>query len=637
MKKLILTMLIMVICLLGAVTAGAATDPQINDNANSWRYENGQLKKNLIETGKTRAAATHPDATKIGIDVSKHQGVIDWEKVKEAGVDFVIIRCGYGLDRPEWDDAQFERNADECERLGIPYGVYIYSYANKESDALSEAQHVLRLIEGRKISYPVYFDMEDEKELAKLGTLEEQREKLATFAEIFCSEIEDAGYPAGVYANLNWWNTYLTDDCFDQWYRWVAQYNTECDYVGEYTIWQYTPYGSVDGIEGNVDMNFLIGEPENHGHIHLYLGEWKFATEGHWKECDCGLKGTVSEHEFIWVTDQTATPAENGVRHEECIECGFKQNENSEIEYDYLFGDDLIVALAGMNRYDTAILSADALMQEMKKESFDNIIVASGENYPDALAGSYLAKVKDAPIVLTAPSTDEIMAEYVKYNLAAEGTVYILGGVGAVSETFEKKLADAGINTVRLAGNDRYDTNIEILKGAGVTDESVLVCSGAGFADSLSASAVGLPILLVGNEITEKQQAYLDSLDSDKIYLIGGTGAVSGAVESTLAAGYETERLAGENRYLTSAVVAEKFFPEADTAMLAYAYNFPDGLSGGPLAMMRNAPVLLVDNVNYADAAAYAQKAGVGKIIIMGGETLISEETAALILGVGEE
>ena len=94
-----------------------------------------------------------------GIDVSQHQGIIDWEKVKNH-IDFAIIRCGYGQDIPGQDDRMFKRNADECTRLNIPFGVYLYSYAKNETEALSEAKHVLRLIEGYQMAYPIYLDLE---------------------------------------------------------------------------------------------------------------------------------------------------------------------------------------------------------------------------------------------------------------------------------------------------------------------------------------------------------------------------------------------------------------------------------------------------------------------------------------------
>ena len=178
------------------------------------------------------------------IDVSEHQCKIDWEKVKPQ-IDGAILRCGYGMDIERQDDTYFKRNADECTRLGIPFGVYLYSYADSNEKAKSEAAHVLRLLKGYKLSYPIYLDLEESG--TQTGAVER--------ANIFGDIIEKAGYWCGVYANLNWWNNYLKG--LERFTKWVAQYNKTCDYKGEnLDMWQYSSSGKVPGIGGNVDMNY---------------------------------------------------------------------------------------------------------------------------------------------------------------------------------------------------------------------------------------------------------------------------------------------------------------------------------------------------------------------------------------------
>lgn len=177
------------------------------------------------------------------IDVSEHQGVIDWERVRPH-IDGAILRCGYGSDCEEQDDSQFKRNAGECTRLGIPFGVYLYSYADSADKARSEAAHVLRLIRGYRLSYPVYLDLEQP------GTERGAVERARIFGDI----IEGAGYWCGVYANLNWWENYLPG--LDRFTKWVAQYYRECEYGGPHLdIWQYTSSGKINGISGGADMN----------------------------------------------------------------------------------------------------------------------------------------------------------------------------------------------------------------------------------------------------------------------------------------------------------------------------------------------------------------------------------------------
>ncbi len=156
----------------------------------------------------------------------------------------VIIRCGYGDDIASQDDIYWKRNADECTRLGIPFGVYIYSYATSMAQAESEAQHALRCVKGYKLSYPIYLDLEHS------GTEAGAVDRAKRFGDI----IEAAGYWCGIYANLSWWNNYLPG--LDRFTKWIAQYNSQCDYTGKNKdMWQYTSGGRVAGISENVDMN----------------------------------------------------------------------------------------------------------------------------------------------------------------------------------------------------------------------------------------------------------------------------------------------------------------------------------------------------------------------------------------------
>ena len=295
-----------------------------------------------------------------------------------------------------------------------------------------------------------------------------------------------------------------------------------------------------------------------------------------------------------------------------------------------IFGSESMIRIAGDNRYATSTAAADALKKSLGVDKFENIIVASGADYPDALAGSYLAKVKNAPVMLVGKdvNTEADVKQYINKNLKKGGTVYLLGGTGVVTSRFEKSLGDLKVE--RLGGQTRYETNIAILKAAGVDKEDLLVCTGEGFADSLSASAVGKPILLVaGSGVDDTQKKYLGSLKINDIYLIGGTGVVSDKIGTQLKK-YDRddkcERVAGQNRYMTSVAVAKEFFPKgSDSTVLAYAMNFPDGLAGGPLALSIKAPLILTDNSGYSDAVAYAKNAGIKKAVVLGGPTLISD------------
>ena len=162
--------------------------------------------------------------------------------------------------------------------------------------------------------------------------------------------------------------------------------------------------------------------------------------------------------------------------------------------------------IAGDDRIATSLGIATQLKDTLNVEKFETVVVASALNFPDALTGSYLAAKESAPILLTYEAANAKVQTYIENNLKEGGTVYILGGSTAVSTGFEDDLSAKGINVVRLAGSDRFGTNLAILQKAGITSgQEVLICTATGFADSLSASAAGLPILLVHNSLRADQ------------------------------------------------------------------------------------------------------------------------------------
>ena len=191
---------------------------------------------------------------KKGIDVSEWQGKINWEKVKNY-IDFVIIRCGYAMNYKKQDDIEFERNIKECERLNIPYGIYLMSYANSIGKAKSEAKHILRLTKGHNPSLGLWYDIEDNNTSGSVS-----KETLANIIKTFCNNIKKAGYKVGIYANLNWFENKISKEIQKDYLIWVAQYNSKCEYEGKYAIWQYTSIAKVEGINTNVDMNYLYDD-----------------------------------------------------------------------------------------------------------------------------------------------------------------------------------------------------------------------------------------------------------------------------------------------------------------------------------------------------------------------------------------
>ena len=258
---------------------------------NSWRYINGQPIDEALETveqesdvveaiedGESQAVidalkegtakkitgdamqmdSDAPDVILVatskadGVDVSHHNGSINWATVKKTNIKYAILRCGYGSDQNSQDDRYWKRNVSECERLGIPYGVYLYSHALNTSQVDSEVAHTLRLLKGHKPQFPVYYDTEENSQYAL------SKSTLCNLVNRYCSKIQAAGYTTGIYASTSWWQakydgTSLVNN--KSYGHWVAQYNTSCKYAGRVDMWQYTSNGHVNGISGRVDMN----------------------------------------------------------------------------------------------------------------------------------------------------------------------------------------------------------------------------------------------------------------------------------------------------------------------------------------------------------------------------------------------
>ena len=238
----------------------------------TWTRANGPKSYTYREqpSGKSEIVQV-PNTTGVGIDVSEHQGKIDWAKVKADGVTFAIIRCGYGSDYTSQDDDYFLENVRGAQANGIPFGVYLYSYATKATGAApsaqSEAAHVLRQLKAAglspsKLALPVFYDLEEDAQW------ELSASRVGTLAEAFCSVLSSQGYKVGIYANQNWWKNKLTDPVFERsgWAKWVAQYykkdkGTSPAGISDQQYWQFTDCGKVNGIPGYVDVNFSYAPP----------------------------------------------------------------------------------------------------------------------------------------------------------------------------------------------------------------------------------------------------------------------------------------------------------------------------------------------------------------------------------------
>lgn len=187
-----------------------------------------------------------------GIDVSEHNGILDVAKIKESGIGFIIIRTGYGM---YYEDKHFRSNVAKCEAAGMPYGFYHYSYARNLSEAKTEVEGMLNSIRGMKPSYPVYIDMEDSDHWKEING-NPSNVAYQDICEYFCKRLEEAGYYAGIYANLDWLRNRLNVGKLNRFDKWVAQWAASCTYSNDFGIWQYTSDGTVTGSSPRTDMNY---------------------------------------------------------------------------------------------------------------------------------------------------------------------------------------------------------------------------------------------------------------------------------------------------------------------------------------------------------------------------------------------
>lgn len=183
------------------------------------------------------------------IDVSEWQENVDWKKVKASGVDYAILRAGFGRESYQVD-SEFEKNYKNAKAAGIKLGAYWYSYADSVADAKNEAEACLVVLKGKTFELPIYYDMEDSSQTGF------SKNTLTAMAKAFCDTVKAKGYNVGVYANLNWFTNYLDYTELKKMYSiWLAQYNVsaelDCD------IWQYASDGKVSGVSGNTDMNII--------------------------------------------------------------------------------------------------------------------------------------------------------------------------------------------------------------------------------------------------------------------------------------------------------------------------------------------------------------------------------------------
>lgn len=305
-----------------------------------------------------------------------------------------------------------------------------------------------------------------------------------------------------------------------------------------------------------------------------------------------------------------------------------------------IIGEKGATRLAGKDRFETSIKIADTFKSE-NEGKIDNIVIASAYGYADALSGSVLAKKVNAPMLLVGKTVEESKTtmDYINTYLNKGGKIYILGGTGVINNKFIDKFKSRGYsanNIKRLGGKNRLETckyiadEVKAEKGKGI-----VIASANGFADALSASVPAAikqyPVLLTNkNSLSNEMKSVISTVQPTEVYIVGGQGVVSSNIEKeikSLSKNAQIVRLGGKDRYETSYKIVENFKGDKNEALIvASGKNFPDALSGAPLAAKLNASLLLVDENSVDRQKTLVNKLNAGEEIILGGQGSISSK-----------
>ena len=261
-KRLALLILLLLLLIAAAAAGVIIYHAQHSIIPNELGLRNIQVDQTLLQTGGAFYAYENSDdntTASVGIDVSTYQGTIDWQAVKDAGIDYVIVRAayrGYETGKIVPDDL-YEQNIRGAADAGLHVGVYLYSQALSEHEAEVEADSLLSLIEGPPVDYPVVYDQEEyTADKARTDGLTGEQATLNALA--FCRRVHEAGYIPMIYTNNDWATTMYDMERLDHYPVWYADYTSAPTLPGGFAMWQYTDSGQVPGITGPVDLNLLF-------------------------------------------------------------------------------------------------------------------------------------------------------------------------------------------------------------------------------------------------------------------------------------------------------------------------------------------------------------------------------------------
>ncbi|MBQ9110666.1 MAG: Ig-like domain-containing protein [Oscillospiraceae bacterium] len=311
-------LLLQSVCLLTKTFAAEVADG-LDDPERFRHVQSGAILSKAVPVSSdelTHNGCFNDDYVMIeGIDVSKYQPSIDWESLAEDGVDFAIIRLGfrgYGEAGALVMDNYYRSHMEGAKAAGIDTGVYFFTQAITPEEAVEEANFVLEVLQGIELEVPVYLDVESISAEGRMEAANLTPDQLTENLKAFCSTIENAGYEAGVYANMYWLNNKMNAAELENDYSiWLANYTNQTVYEGAYDIWQYTNIGTYAGIEGCVDKNIWYSRKVEYAEEDLLLRVLTPMTPEHVGD---GKMTYTSSDESIALVDRNGciTPLENG-------------------------------------------------------------------------------------------------------------------------------------------------------------------------------------------------------------------------------------------------------------------------------------------------------------------------------------
>jgi putative cell wall-binding protein len=299
-----------------------------------------------------------------------------------------------------------------------------------------------------------------------------------------------------------------------------------------------------------------------------------------------------------------------------------------------------VIRISGNDRYETSLNIANNFFNHDSK----NVIIASGENFPDAITSGILSKKLGAPIFLVKKDQlpDRTFGNYI-HDSQSEGNIYILGGTASVNNEYDK--VPGYTKTIRLNGSDRFSTNSAIVNHVNVEKGApVIIVNGFQFADALSVSSIsavkGYPIIMSsGDKLNDSAAQMLKNIEPSQVFIIGGQGSISNNVANDIKSTVKNlddskiTRISGADRYETSLNVCKYFNLNGDTAIIASGEDFPDALSGTALAAKLNAPIILTNGNDISAQKRYLDTTSCKKIILIGGQSSVSADIESKLTG----